>query len=54
MSDDDIAQMTLVLTAANVVVNIEILNVSKQLLSVAAEHMNLFKDYKEFVMKGDK
>jgi hypothetical protein len=47
MSDREINEMTLLLTAANTMVNIQILDVSKQLLAVNAEHLELFRQYKE-------
>ena len=50
MADDDgVARMTLLLTAANVQINIEILDVSKQLLKVNEEHLKLFREYKEMM-----
>ena len=49
MNSDDVARMNLLATLANLQVNIEILEVSKALLKVNAEHLTLFKDYKEFV-----
>jgi len=47
MDDRGINEMTLLLTAANVMVNIEILDVSKQLLVEAVKHNELLKQQLE-------
>ena len=43
--DQEVAQMNLLLNAANAVVNIEILDISKRLLKVNEEHLELFRGY---------
>ena len=45
MSDDkSIAEMTLLLTAANVWVNLDILDVSRKLLKINEEHLEVLKE----------
>ena len=47
--ENDVATMTLLLTAANVQVNLDILDVSRQLLSVASKHLEMFTEYKNMM-----
>ena len=47
MSSDEVAQLTLLLTAANVMVNLEILDVSKQLLDINKKHLEVLLQIKE-------
>ena len=52
MNSDEVNRLTLLLTAANVFVNVEILDVSKQLLIVSEQHLRLFREYKEMMEKS--
>jgi len=51
MDDRDVAEMTLLMTAANLVANLDILKVSQQLLDVNERHLKAFLEYKEMMEK---
>ena len=53
MSSDEVAQLTLLITAANAQINLEILDVSKQLLLINEQHLKAFIEYKEMMEKNN-